>query len=212
MSTKGRLLKREAAERIITMIDSEIPREPPLAGDETATLLGSLERQRRTFAWKCGGLDGAGMRATVGASTITLGGLLKHLALVEADYFIHRLHGRDPGPPWNSVDWDSDPDWEWRTANEDSADYLVSLWQDAVVRSRSAVAEALAEGGLVQLVEGFAGERDGSPSLRRVLVDLIEEYARHTGHADLIRESIDGLTGEDPPDDFPAWPRVAGTV
>jgi uncharacterized damage-inducible protein DinB len=182
------------------MIDSEIPREPPLAGDETATLLGSLERQRRTFAWKCGGLDEAGMRATVGASTITLSGLLKHLALVEADYFVHRLHGRDPGLPWNSVDWDSDPDWEWRTANEDSADYLTSLWQEAVVRSRSAVAEVLAEGGLDQLVEGFAGERDGSPSLRRVLVDLIEEYARHTGHADLIRESVDGLVGEDPPE------------
>ena len=182
------------------MIDPEIPREPPLAGDETATLLGSLERQRRTFAWKCGGLDEAGMRATVGASTITLSGLLKHLALVEADYFVHRLHGRDPGLPWNSVDWDSDPDWEWRTANEDSADYLTSLWHEAVVRSRSAVAEALGEGGLDQPVKGITDERGDSPSLRRVLIDLIEEYARHTGHADLIRESVDGLVGEDPPD------------
>src|SRR5882757_7573696 len=54
--------------------------EPPIAGDETATLLGSLERQRATFAWKCGGLDAAGLRATVGASSMTLGGLLKHLA------------------------------------------------------------------------------------------------------------------------------------
>ncbi|HEX2236015.1 MAG TPA: DinB family protein [Actinomycetota bacterium] len=172
---------------------------PPLAGDETATLLGSLERQRATLAWKCSGLDAAGMRATVGASTITLGGLLKHLALVEADYFVLRLHGRDPGPPWNTVDWDADPDWEWRSAAEDTPEQLASLWEDAVVRSRAAVEEALAGGGLDQLVTGITDERGESPSLRRVLIDLIEEYSRHTGHADLIRESVDGLTGEDPP-------------
>lgn len=180
--------------------DSEIPREPPLAGDEAATLLGSLERQRRTLAWKCGGLDAAGMRATVGTSTITLGGLLKHLALVEADYFTWRLHGRDPGPPWNSVDWDSDPNWEWHSAGEDTPEQLMSLWEGAVARSRAAVAEALVDGGLDQLVKGITNDSGESPSLRRVLIDLIEEYSRHTGHADLIRESVDGLVGEDPPD------------
>ena len=84
--------------------------EIPVAGDETATLLGSLDRQRATLAWECGGLDAAGMRATAAASTITLGGLLKHLALVEDDYFSRRLHRRTPGPPWDSVDWDADPD------------------------------------------------------------------------------------------------------
>ncbi len=67
--------------------------EPPVAGDETATLLGSLERQRATLAWKCGGLDAAGLRATLAPSTITLGGLLKHLANVEDDYFSQRLLG-----------------------------------------------------------------------------------------------------------------------
>ena len=182
------------------MTDPEIPREPPLAGDETATLLGSLERQRRTLAWKCSELDAAGMRATVGASSITLGGLLKHLALVEADYFSWRLHGRSPGPPWDAVDWDSDPNWEWVSAADDSPEELMELWQNAVARSRSAVAEALAGGGLDQLVKGIANERGESPSLRRVLIDLIEEYSRHTGHADLIRESVDGRVGEDPPD------------
>jgi len=68
---------------------------PPLAGDETATLLGSLERQRAIFAWKCGGLDAAGLRATLGPSSMTLGGLLKHLALVEDEYFCHRLAARE---------------------------------------------------------------------------------------------------------------------
>jgi uncharacterized damage-inducible protein DinB len=178
--------------------DEQGRREPPVAGDETATLLGSLERQRATFAWKCGGLDAAGLRATVGTSSMTLGGLLKHLALVEDHYFSLRLHGRDPGPPWNTVDWDANPDWEWQSAAADTPEQLMTLWQDAVARSRSSVTEALAAGGLEQLIDQTWP--DGrTPSLRRTLIDLIEEYARHTGHADLIRESVDGLTGEDPP-------------
>jgi uncharacterized damage-inducible protein DinB len=173
--------------------------EPPLAGDETATLLGSLERQRATLAWKCGGLDADGLRATLGASSITLGGLLKHLANFEDDYFSARLFGRDPGPPWDGVDWGADPEWDWRSAAEDTPEQLVTLWRDAVARSRSAVTEALADGGLDRLASGISNSRGESPSLRRILIDLIEEYARHVGHADLIRESVDGLVGEDPP-------------
>jgi uncharacterized damage-inducible protein DinB len=172
--------------------------EPPVAGDETATLLGSLERQRATLAWKCGGLDAAGMSARLAPSSITLGGLLKHLALVEDDYFSRLLHGREMGAPWNAVDWDADRDWEWHSAAEDTPEQLIQLWRDAVVRSRAAVAEALADGGLDQLAR-FTWRDGRSPSLRRILIDLIEEYARHVGHADLIRESVDGLVGEDPP-------------
>jgi hypothetical protein len=182
----------------VTDPDEQVHPEPPVAGDETATLLGSLERQRATLAWKCGGLDAAGLRATVAASTITLGGLLKHLALVEDDYSSRRLHGRNPGAPWNTVDWDADPDWEWHSAAEDSPEQLMALWRDAVARSRSAVAEALADDGLDQLAR-FSWPDGRTPSLRRMLIDLIEEYARHVGHADLIRESVDGLVGEDPP-------------
>ncbi len=182
----------------MTHVDEQPRPEPPVAGDETATLLGSLERQRATLAWKCGGLDAAGMQATVGASTMTLGGLLKHLALVEDDYFSGRLLGRELGPPWDAVDWDADRDWEWRTAAEDTPEQLFALWQDAVARSRSIVKEALADGGLDQPARRTWP--DGrAPSLRRMLIDLIEEYARHVGHADLIRESVDGLVGEDPP-------------
>ena len=172
--------------------------EPPVAGSEAATLLGSLERQRATFAWKCGGLDAAGMRATVGASAITLGGLLKHLALVEDHYFSLKLLGRELGPPWDTVDWDADPDWEWHSAVEDNPDQLYTLWQEAVARSRSAVAEMLSHGGVEQLA-AFTWPDGRTPSLRRTLIDLIEEYARHVGHADLIRESVDGRVGEDPP-------------
>ena len=177
---------------------TEILREPPVAGDETATLLGSLERERAIFAWKCGGLDAAGLRATVGASTMTLGGLLKHLALIEEEYFSRKLHGREFGPPWDTADWDADADWEWHSAAEDTPEELYALWDDAVNRSRAALTEALADGDMGQL----ARRRwpDGrAPSLRRILIDMIEEYSRHVGHADLIRESVDGLVGEDLP-------------
>jgi hypothetical protein len=172
--------------------------EPPAAGNEVDTLLGSLERQRATLAWKCGGLDAAGMRATTGASTVTLGGLLKHLANVEDDYFSGRLLGRDPLPPWDTVDWDADPDWDWRTAAEDPPDQLRALWRDAVGRSRTLFAAALAEGGPGR--PGTETHPPGRlPTLRYILINMIEEYARHNGHADLIRESVGGLAGQDPP-------------
>jgi hypothetical protein len=95
------------------------------------------------------------------------------------------------------VDWRADPNWEWRTAAEDSPEQLMTLWRDAVTRSRSAVAEALADGGLDHLATGITNDLGESPSLRRIMIDidLIEEYARHVGHADLIRESVDGLVG-----------------
>jgi len=188
-----------AAVRFAAMTDlGGVPSEPPVAGDETATLLGSLERQRATLAWKCGGLDGAGLRATLGPSTITLGGLLKHLALVEDHTFAYRFRGEELGPPWDAVDWDADPDWEWRTAAEDTPEQLTALWQAAVARSRATVAGALAGGDLGQLGRSTTATGE-SPSLRRLVIDLVEEYARHVGHADLVRESVDGLVGEDPP-------------
>jgi uncharacterized damage-inducible protein DinB len=170
---------------------------PPVAGNELDTLLGALERQRKYVAWKCGNLDSAGLSARLAPSAITLGGLLKHLALVEDDWFSVKLHGRDPYPPWNSVDWDADPDWEWHSAGQDSPQQLLSLWQDATDRSRALVAEAIADGGLDRLAS-FSWPGGRTPNLRRLLIDMIEEYARHIGHADLIRESVDGLTGEDP--------------
>src|SRR3712207_2071199 len=173
------------------------PPDPPDAGDEVATLLGFLERQRATFAWKCGGLDAAGLRATVGASSMALGGMLKHLARFEDDMAAEWLHGRPQLPPWNAVDWDADPAWDWRTAADDPPEALYARWREAVARSRALVAEALAEGGPERR---GGGGMVGLPSLRYVLVNMIEEYARHNGHADLIRESVDGLTGHDPPD------------
>ncbi len=169
----------------------------PLAGTEAETLLGSLERQRATFAWKAGGLDAAALRKTVGASSITLGGLYKHLAVVEAHTFRTKFLGLSPGGPWDGVDWDADPDWEWNSAADDTPEALEALWRSAVEDSRAIVAEALAGDGLdTPAAIEWQGQH---PSLRRLVADMVEEYARHVGHADLIRESIDGLVGEDPP-------------
>jgi Protein of unknown function (DUF664) len=173
--------------------------EPPVAGDEPAAILGELERVRSYLAWKCGGLDAAALQATLGPSTITLGGLLAHLALVEDDHFARLLFNRKPGPPWDGVDWQADPDWEWRWAKDQSPDELMALWSASVERSRVIVADALADGGLDHVGQ-YVSRSGESPNLRRILLDLIEEYARHVGHADLIRESVDGLTGEDPGD------------
>ena len=119
---------------------------------------------------------------------MTLGGLLKHVALNEDYMTARKLTGQPLGAPWDAVDFDADPDWEWRTAADDSPEELYRLWRGAVERSRAAVAAALAGGGL-----------DQSPNLRRVLADLLERNQRHVGHADLLREAVDGLVGEDPP-------------
>jgi hypothetical protein len=170
--------------------------EPPAVGDEAATLLGSWERQRATFAWKCADLDAAGLRATVGSSSVTLGGLLKHLAYMEDINVTRDLAGGQLPAPWNAVDWSADEGWEWRSAAGDSPAELYALWAAAVARSRSAVAAALARGGM----DGVSTTASGKgQTLRRLVVDLIEEYARHTGQADLIREAVDGRVGEDPP-------------
>jgi len=180
------------------MTDPDRPWEPPLAGTEAEHLVGALERLRATFRWKADGLDAAGLAVRIGASTLTLGGLLKHLALIEDNYFGHKLTGAPLGPPWHGVDWNADPDWEFSSAAQDSPGQLYALWDDAVARSRAILTAALADGGLDQFVQLTA--EDGSRvSLRRILCDLIEEYGRHTGQADLLREAVDGRVGEDPP-------------
>jgi uncharacterized damage-inducible protein DinB len=179
----------------MTDVDDQGRPEPPLMADESDTLVGFLEFQRATLAWRCAGLDAAGLGAKVGASSMTLGGMLKHLAFVEDLWFSQSLDDRDPVSPWDAVDWDSDPDWDWHSAAEDTPDQLHTLWQDSVARSRSRVTEALAEGGPERLARRTWP--DGrAPSLRWILCHMIEEYARHNGHADLFRESVDGVTGE----------------
>src|ERR1700722_6956622 len=176
---------------------TDAPCEPPVAGTESEQLLAALDRLRATFRYKADGLDAAGLNYRIGASTLTLGGLLKHLALIEEHQCGTKLTGAPLGAPWSEADWDAEPDWDFSTAAGDSPRTLYGLWDAAAARSRERVAEALADGGLDRRVHASI---DGvHASLRRLVCDMIEEYGRHTGHADLIREAVDGRTGEDPP-------------
>ncbi|MEU4565023.1 DUF664 domain-containing protein [Micromonospora sp. NPDC023956] len=177
------------------------PWEPPLAGSETAHLVGALDRLRTTFRWKTDGLDAAGLRTRLGASALTLGGLLKHLAVVEDHIFTVRLRGGSIGAPWEAIYRTDEPDWEFASAQHDSPEQLYAFWDDAVERSRVRLDAALADGGLDQLVH-LATPDGRHASLRRLVCDLVEEYGRHTGHADLLREAVDGRVGEDPPPDW----------
>ena len=96
---------------------------------------------------------------------------------------------------------DADPDWEWRTAGQDQPEDIYALWRAAVDRSRALVTEVVAERG----IDGAASVvwPDGrTPTVRDMLLDMIEEYARHTVHADILREAIDGRVGERAPKDF----------
>jgi hypothetical protein len=180
------------------MSDSDHPWEPPLAGTEVEHLVGALERLRTTFRWKADDLDAARLRTRIGASALTIGGLLKHLAFVEDFMFARKLRGEPVGPPWDPSAWDADGDWEFTSAADDSPEQLYAFWDDAVERSRARLAAALADGGLDQLVH-VSGPDGQHANLRRLVCDLIEEYGRHTGHADLLREAVDGRVGEDPP-------------
>jgi uncharacterized damage-inducible protein DinB len=173
------------------MTDNETPWEPPLAGTEVEHLIGALDRLRATFRWKADGLDAAGLRTRIGASALTIGGLLKHLAVVEDHTFATKLRGEPSGHEDDGFDLTPD----------DSPAQLYRRWDEAVERSRARLATALAAGGLDQLVH--VSTPDGQHAgLRRLVCDLIEEYGRHTGHADLLREAVDGRVGEDPP---PGW-------
>jgi hypothetical protein len=176
------------------------PWEPPLAGTESEQLIGAIERQRATFQWKTEGLDTAGLRRRIDTSALTLGGLLKHLALVEDYTFTTKLTGEPIGPPWDAIGWDGSDawdEWEFISALDDSPEELYALLNGAVVRSRARLKAALRNGALDQPTH--MGPVRSRASLRRLLCDHLEAYGRHTGHADLLREAVDGRVGEDPP-------------
>jgi uncharacterized damage-inducible protein DinB len=170
----------------------------PAPATEADGLLFAIERVRAQFAWKTGGLDLEGLNKPHPPSTMTLGGLIKHMAGCEERMIARCLTGSPLPAPWDAVDHDADRDWEWRTAADDTPEELYTLWQAAVGRSRAAVAAVLADGPLDQPSK-LTGPNGWNPNRRRILIDLIEHYLRHTGHADLLREAVDGVVGEDPP-------------
>jgi uncharacterized damage-inducible protein DinB len=177
------------------------PSPAPATASETDSLLSVLERNRRTFAWKTSGVDAEGWRATTAASAMTLGGLVKHMALVEADWMAVKLAGQEYGAPWDTVDFEADPDWEWRTGALEAGTDVLEIWRQAVLRSRELVTQMIRERGL-DAPAALTWPDGRTPTVRAMILDLIEEYARHTGHADILREAVDGLVGEGAPEDF----------
>ncbi|HKJ55864.1 MAG TPA: DinB family protein [Nitriliruptoraceae bacterium] len=160
-------------------------------GDERTTLTEMLDYQRAVVVRKASGLSQADLARTVGASRLTLAGIVKHLTLVEQSWFRDRLAGDGLLEPWAGVDWQATPDWEFDTAVDDDPVALVADYVAECDRSREIVAahESLDAKLAVH-------PRAEVINLRWLLVHMIEETARHAGHADLLRETIDGAVGD----------------
>ncbi|TCO48400.1 uncharacterized protein DUF664 [Kribbella antiqua] len=174
---------------------SELPLRECLRGGEAEMLGFALDRVRRQFAWKTGGLDAEQLRRLHSPSSMTLAGLIKHMAFVE-EGFTARAAGRALGAPWDVRGWVENDEWGWQSAVTDEPQELYALWYGAAARSRAEWAELSADGGLDVAVD--EGDPDWVVNRRRILIDLLEEYLKHTGHADVLREAVDGLRGNDP--------------
>jgi hypothetical protein len=159
----------------------------PFVADERTTLEGFLDKQRTTLLWKCGGLtaDQLALRA-VPPSSLSLLGLVRHLTEAERGHFRMEFLGEKVEHPYSAAER---PDAAFTEATADSAEKdiatLVAEWDLA----RAAIAGA-------SLDDCFTDPEIGQISLRTLLNHMIEEYARHIGHADLLRECIDGVTGD----------------
>jgi uncharacterized damage-inducible protein DinB len=167
-------------------------RDPDLVGDELPLLTQFLDWHRATLVGKASGLAKDQLAASLPSSDLTLAGLVKHLALVEDHWFQETLLGHDMPEPWASAPWDDDRDWDFHSAVDDDPADLFALYAAACDRSRAAVRKV---GDLTALSARRPPRRD-YVSLRWILLHMIEETARHNGHADLLRESIDGATGQ----------------
>jgi hypothetical protein len=168
-------------------------RDPGVQADEMTALCQFLDFHRDTMLMKVEGLTKEQLAVRLPSSELTLAGLVKHLALVEDDWFQKDMLGREMPEPWLSAPFDDDRDWDFHSALDDTPEELVALYNAACERSRAVVREV---GDLDAL--GVAKDRQEGIefSLRWIMLHMIEETARHNGHADLLRENIDGVTGE----------------
>ena len=178
------------SENIDVIPTRSAPIDPSRCLSERDTLVSFLDYYRRVLVRKCAGLTSRQLQATTANSTLTLGGLLRHMALVEDHWFQHTFLGRELPDLWLTADWDAQPDWEMDTAPEFSPTELARQFDDAVARSDAAISDV--EPDRIAAREDHRGPTD----LRWILVHMVEEYARHCGHADLLRESIDGTVGD----------------
>ncbi|MGH9135266.1 MAG: DinB family protein [Ilumatobacteraceae bacterium] len=162
-----------------------VPPDPSPSAPERVILTEFLNYYRSVFRRKAEGIDDDDARATMcPPSDLTITGLVRHMAEVERSWFRRGIAGEDAGPIYYT---DADPDGDLHVGPADSLDAALATWDDEVAR-----AEAVLEGAAL---DDLDRER-AHYSVRWILVHMIEEYARHCGHLDLIRETIDGSTGD----------------
>lgn len=168
------------------MTTTERP-DPPRTADERTSLEGWLDFHRATLALKCEGLNDKQLReASAPPSGLTLLGLVRHMAEVERSWFRRVLAQQDIAPIWYS---EKDPDGEFHLTEEDTSEHAFAIWREEIAKAKEAAAGR-------SLDDVVARPGRGDYSLRWIYLHMIEEYARHNGHADLIRERIDGATGD----------------
>jgi uncharacterized damage-inducible protein DinB len=164
--------------------------EAPARGDERSTLIGFLRWQRETFELKCSGLDATAMaRRAVEPSTMSLLGLVRHMADVELGWF-RRTLAREDAPRRFRTEANRDEAFDGASADPELVAEAWAAWRAEVAFAESFVAAAPDLDVVGQNMDGW------EMSLRWVLVHMIEEYARHNGHVDLLRERIDGAVGQ----------------
>ena len=166
------------------MTDDNRP-EPPDEGTEAETLHGFLEFHRATLLWKLDGLDDQQLRRPMVPSGTSLLGMVKHLAYVERWWFQQVWAGQEVTYPWT----EEDPDADWRIGPEETTEEILALYRAECARSNEIVSAAAS-------LDDIAQHPRRKLSRRWILVHMIEETARHNGHADILREQLDGTTGE----------------
>jgi uncharacterized damage-inducible protein DinB len=166
--------------------------DPDPAATERDALTQYLDYQRETILLKADGLDKEQLARRIPTSSLTLAGIMYHLAFVEEYWMEVRFLGMTEREDFAGVDWDADRDWEFHTATTMDPHELRARYRAACQRSRqvAAKADSLDQLSVWKHADGWQF------TLRWVLLHLIEETARHAGHADLLREAIDGTVGE----------------
>ena len=164
--------------------------DPDSAADERTTLRAFLEFHRQTLLWKCEGLtDEQLRRRAVPPSSMSLLGMVRHLADVERSWFRRRLAGEDAPPIFYRRPDNLDGDWN--DLDDVRVEDVFTTWREEVDAARRIESSFASLDDTVHQADD-----DAELSVRWVLVHMIEEYARHNGHADLLREQLDGATGE----------------
>lgn len=167
------------------MTDTRV--DPPISGSEKEVLLGFADFLRQTILLKLDGLDDEQVRRAHQPSGLTLLGITKHLAYVERSWFQNTFLGEDVEFPWT----EEEPDADWRIEPDETTEDIVTLYRREIAISNRITAKH----DLNDAARKVSPSHEGL-QLRWILAHIIEETARHAGHADLIREAIDGQTGE----------------